>query len=492
MKKQTSIKNFFLKRPSLDAAQDDASSKRPKPDSQSPAATEEAPSVVKGKPNLAEEEESLLDELYERLADEQHKEKTLDEAVATKNIFSTAIQPFLPRKTYVCPFKAVGRCSHKTSLFNSYRGLCRHVLNEHPNDGVVVSYAISKLEDGTAKIPCPNGCTHMSVTHQKANHHAKNEDCTATPPASMQCSWHPYTGCTTVGTARKLGMHHRSHEQDLSGPYQCSKDACGKFFASLYLLAHHEERCKKREASLSRTSYRFTLKKAAEASHPPKIIIVNRSSSSPPKEWKAKTQSIYEGLPIIGKSILAHYIAMSSANASGISAVIHSCSNCSTRQLPAPAVNQSIFEENLHQHLSLHRAFKFTAAIVEDIQAANDSGITPILISVGLDGWACDIRMIHPWMQVSNLLFELVIRTAKPVYGMTDRFAVKHGNVYWWTYQSKAIWQALEQGAGAGHDEKADELIAAWKLLQSSKDVAFGMSSGRNAVDTTPQFPQVE
>ncbi|CAI9633701.1 hypothetical protein GT037_005070 [Alternaria burnsii] len=183
-------------------------------------------------------------------------------------------------------------------------------------------------------------------------------------------------------------------------------------------------------------------------------------------------------------------MSSSSGNASGISAVIQSCSDCSTRQLPAPAVNQSIFEESLHQRLSLHRAFKFTAAIVEDIQAANDSGITPILISVGLDGWACDIRMIHPWMQASNLLFELVIRTAKPVYGMTDRFAVRHGNIYWWTYQSKAIWQALEQGAG--HDEKADELIAAWKLLQSSKDVAFGMSSGRNVVDTTPHFPEVE
>ena len=50
--------------------------------------------------------------------------------------------------------------------------------------------------------------------------------------------------------------------------------------------------------------------------------------------------------------------------------------------------------------------------------------------------------------------------------------------------------QALEQGAG--HDEKTDELIAAWKLLQSSKDVAFGMSCGRNAIDTTLQFSEIE
>jgi hypothetical protein len=118
-------------------------------------------------------------------------------------------------------------------------------------------------------------------------------------------------------------------------------------------------------------------------------------------------------------------------------------------------------------------AFKFTAAIVGEIQAANDSGITPVLISVGLDGWACDVRMIFPWLQASNLLFELIIPTAKPVYGMADRFAEKYGDIYWWTYQAKAILQALKQGAG--HDGMTDELIAAWKHLQSSEEVAFGM-----------------
>jgi hypothetical protein len=40
MKKQTTIKNFFSKRSSPDAAQDDATPKRPKLGSQSPVATE--------------------------------------------------------------------------------------------------------------------------------------------------------------------------------------------------------------------------------------------------------------------------------------------------------------------------------------------------------------------------------------------------------------------------------------------------------------------
>jgi hypothetical protein len=53
------------------------------------------------------------------------------------------------------------------------------------------------------------------------------------------------------------------------------------------------------------------------------------------------------------------------------------------------AVNRSMFQENLHQRLSFHRAFKFTTAIKGDIQAANEADITLTIISVGLDGWAC-------------------------------------------------------------------------------------------------------
>jgi len=35
-------------------------------------------------------------------------------------------------------------------------------------------------------------------------------------------------------------------------------------------------------------------------------------------------------------------------------------------------------------------------AITGDIQAANEAGIKPVLISVGLDGWDCDVRMLLP------------------------------------------------------------------------------------------------
>jgi hypothetical protein len=56
MKKQTTIKNFFSKRSSPDAAHDDATPKRPKLGSQSAVATEEAPPIVGEEPNLVKEE----------------------------------------------------------------------------------------------------------------------------------------------------------------------------------------------------------------------------------------------------------------------------------------------------------------------------------------------------------------------------------------------------------------------------------------------------
>ncbi|KAG9186618.1 hypothetical protein G6011_09726 [Alternaria panax] len=161
------------------------------------------------------------------------------------------------------------------------------------------------------------------------------------------------------------------------------------------------------------------------------------------------------------------------SKASGISAVLHSYSNVSTRKLPAPAINHSASEENLHQRLSLHRAFKFTAAIVGDVQAANESCVAPVIILVGLDGWACDTRtLLLSWLQASKLKFEPTIRTMKPWYGMADEFAIKHGEVYWWTYHATEILQALERGPG--HDKKTEELIVVWKLIQAGKDVSFG------------------
>jgi hypothetical protein len=115
--------------------------------------------------------------------------------------------------------------------------------------------------------------------------------------------------------------------------------------------------------------------------------------------------------------------------------------------------------------------------------AANAAGITPTLLSVGLDGWACDERRLLPWPQASNLTFDLVIRMNGLNFGMSDTFSQQNGSVCWASYKLDAIKDALESGPGS--DPQTDELIACWKTCQSGKDTTYGVNVGRNTVSIT-------
>lgn len=397
------------------------------------------------------------------------------------NATSGPTKPFEPREVYVCPYVNASTCSHRDGCFQSFRGLVQHIDLGHRKDRIV-SYHTSKLEDGTRKIPCPNGCSHLSVTHQKANHHARNKECSAPKLITLQCPWGPYNACNiTAKNANGLAGHLRVHKSDSRAPYLCSHDGCGVHHVNLYTLAMHEESCKHREATARQTCYRTALDVAAMAGAPPALIIVNRSSSHPPKSWNAGRKDLRDGLLLVGTSLLEDYTAMHGTGI--VSAVLHSCSNCSTRQLPAMTVDKSIFGSNLHARLAHHRAFCFTNAIVEDIVAANAAGITPTLLSVGLDGWACDERRLLPWLQASNLTFDLVVRMNGLNFGMSDTYVQQYGSVYWSSYNLGEIKDALESGPGS--DAKTDELIACWKTCQSGKDTSFGVNVGRNTVNIT-------
>jgi hypothetical protein len=50
--------------------------------------------------------------------------------------------------------------------------------------------------------------------------------------------------------------------------------------------------------------------------------------------------------------------------------------DCSTRSFPSPAVDDSFLETVDSRRKALYRAFKFTKAICNDIEAANHAGIT--------------------------------------------------------------------------------------------------------------------
>jgi hypothetical protein len=118
--------------------------------------------------------------------------------VAMNDTASYANQPFKQLRIYVCPYKAERRCSHKDGFFDSFRGLTQHVRQAHGADGLLSTYEECPDEDGTSKIPCPNGCGHLAVSHQKANFHAKNSGCPVGPQKDISCAWKPFNGCEHV------------------------------------------------------------------------------------------------------------------------------------------------------------------------------------------------------------------------------------------------------------------------------------------------------
>lgn len=114
----------------------------------------------------------------------------------------------------------------------------------------------------------------------------------------------------------------------------------------------------------------------------------------------------------------------------GGSAVLHSSYNCPTRQLPAPYADESCLAADISGRRVIWRAFKFTQAICQDIEAANQAGIAPVLISVGLDGWASDERKLLPWLRASRLDFQLVLRINSLSFGMSAGFCHLDNDVY--------------------------------------------------------------
>jgi predicted RNA-binding Zn-ribbon protein involved in translation (DUF1610 family) len=343
---------------------------------------------------------------------------------------TVTFQPFAEREVYVCPFFSKGRCSDNKAFLDTYRRLCAHVASDHKSHGLASTYAEDPFEDGTPKVPCPRACGANFVSHQKANHHSKTAECPLPKRDNIVCSW---PQCPFVADRKdpEKGManHIRAkHARDHTSPYQCSR--CSEYYHyDLYKLRMHEERCSSQSvATTENTTMRFKLNRAAREHRPPTYIIVVRSSNRALESWSAGTDSYKTGLPILGGKILAHFAAK--IGSSDGAAVLHAAYECPTRRVPALAKDLSYLETEKHQKKMVYRGFKFTQAIVGDIKAANEAGIKPFVISQGIDGWFCDITMIHPWLRQSLLTFELVVKVNMLQYGLDDSYAEWHGGVF--------------------------------------------------------------
>jgi hypothetical protein len=111
----------------------------------------------------------------------------------------------------------------------------------------------------------------------------------------------------------------------------------------------------------------------------------------------------------------------------------------------------------------VHRAYMFTSAITKDLVAADEAGLAPIILTVGLDGWACDRRMVLPYLNCV-LGFEIVMRETELTYGLIPaNFQIDRG-IFWGYYDTKSLTKFLE--GKAGDDQQYAELVEAWRRLQ--------------------------
>jgi hypothetical protein len=161
------------------------------------------------------------------------------------------------------------------------------------------------------------------------------------------------------------------------------------------MLAAHEENCEGMGSLVRATAFRYPLTETAKTMPASTIVVASSSGFPPPSGWFADKSTLEEGLSIWGQSILRHFVAYTGATGPQ-SAVVHAGYNVRMRGIPVLLLNESFLQEKETRHWSLYRAYKFTKALVTDIEAANKVNVVPTLLSVGIDGWACDARIITP------------------------------------------------------------------------------------------------
>lgn len=133
----------------------------------------------------------------------------------------------------------------------------------------------------------------------------------------------------------------------------------------------HVDWCEGDPSSECKSSFLFALTAATSDGETLSDIVVIRSSAKAPESWMDGTNSLQDGLSNIGRRYLAHYPAWTSFNGA---AVLHSYHDA-TRYLLSPAVYDSFLAASQSHRIKQHRAFIFTQATVNDIEAANQSSV---------------------------------------------------------------------------------------------------------------------
>jgi hypothetical protein len=397
-----------------------------------------------------------------------------------------AICPFEPLDFYVCPFKILGQCK-RSETFQTMKACALHVHKADPRH-TIKTVDQDPLEDGTMKVPCQRLCGQMFARYSSAIYHTKL-NCTVAPSSDYPkpCPWNDFgIGCIEISiSARAAATHAGAHVRDPRGPYRCH--LCGQYWADLYLLSSHITRCKGTgRAGYSRSCLRVELEVGEKQ---PTTMFIARSSDGTPKNWFAGHEQINDGLPHWAADKLADYKLDLGFAEGKLPAILHAGSAVQTRHLPAPKENNATESTTTSMQTQLARSWKFTNGIELDIRkmAAVFPDCKPTIVSIGIDGLACQVSLILPFLKRVPR-FTWVIRETELCYGMSEEvFTCHKSGLYYGVFDSFDLITGIE--ARLSTNEAVDEalgvkdnvkhLIKVWERLQSLKDNCRDLKKGR-------------
>ncbi|KAH7065757.1 hypothetical protein BKA63DRAFT_585709 [Paraphoma chrysanthemicola] len=306
----------------------------------------------------------------------------------------------LPEGEYICPFKALGQCGSKTTAYKDYRALSNHCNQEHRGK-IIDSVEFDPFEDGTCKIPCPKRCGGNFSSYHAAHDHAKMPSRCRRPDNVIfprLCPWSLVPGVDCVYKSddyRSESAHASVHAKDKRGPSKCH--FCGANAADLYQLASHISRCRTEEQE---KWYCAQLRLEFPGSTNTSLVIVCRASGAALLSWLSGLQFLHQGIFKYAESRVTD--AKDDLKLEGANAIFHAHTKTQTRHIPS----------DTHNNATKHKHPRFA----QDLQL----GQKPVLVSVGLDGFACHAPNILPLLK-RNTPLTWVIRETESCRGKKER-----------------------------------------------------------------------
>jgi hypothetical protein len=287
--------------------------------------------------------------------------------------------------------------------------------------------------------------------------------------------------------SKAYATHSISHRGDKRGRYQCSK--CDDYAEDLYMLASHETRCKGEVVGQRRFEGVYKLELSGindDQGADTSLLIVARSSSHAPKSWYCGQEFLSDGLSIFAKRAYDYY--QSDMNApSALTAKFVALYDVHTRLIPTGEHSEAHTTNDPSIKSFFSRAHKFTSAIDQAFvnSSQHHSQHNRVLLSIGLDGFACHAPLVLAWLKRSPP-FTLVIRETELIYGMSAEHFPKHSSgLFYGTFLSTDIEKSIESGVSV--DRATHNLLDAWRACQQWKDASGGNNGrkiGRNGDHT--------